>query len=76
MQIKLSTGKSYGFSKAQLLQMKPNIQMGAIYLGQALTTFGQDRVKALSSYNWGIGSVKKDRTIRSTRQSAFQVRQN
>ncbi len=38
--------------------MKPNIQMGAIYLGQALTTFGQDRVKALSSYNWGIGSVK------------------
>ena len=59
MQIKLSTGESYGFSKAQLLQMKPNIQMGAIYLGQALTTFGQDRVKALSSYNWGIGSVKK-----------------
>ena len=39
--------------------MKPNIQMGAIYLGQALTTFGQDRVKALSSYNWGIGSVKR-----------------
>ena len=59
MQIKLSTGESYGFSNAQLLQMKPNIQMGAIYLGQALTTFGQDRVKALSSYNWGIGSVKK-----------------
>ena len=59
MQIKLSTGAAYGFSKAQLLQMKPNIQMGSIYLGQALTTFNGDRVKALSSYNWGIGSVQK-----------------
>lgn len=59
MQIKVSTGKAYGFSKAQLLQTKPNIQMGAIYLGEALTTFGQDRVKALSAYNWGTGSVKR-----------------
>lgn len=59
MQIKLSTGKAYGFSKAQLLQIKPNIQMGSIYLGEALKTFGGDKVKALSSYNFGIGSVKK-----------------
>ena len=59
MQIKVSTGNSYGFSKAQLLQVKPNIQMGSIYLGQALVSFGGDRIKALSSYNWGPGNVKK-----------------
>ena len=59
MQIKVSTGNSYGFSKAQLLQVKPNIQMGSIYLGQALVSFGGDRIKALSSYNWGPGNVKR-----------------
>ena len=33
--------------------------MGSIYLGQALVSFGGDRIKALSSYNWGPGNVKK-----------------
>lgn len=59
MQIKVSTGNSYGFTKEQLLQVKPNIEMGSIYLGEALAEFGGDRVKALSSYNWGIWGVKK-----------------
>ena len=58
MQIKVSTGNSYGFTEDQLLQVKPNIEMGSIYLGEALRTFEGDRVLAVSSYNWGIWGVK------------------
>ena len=57
MQIKVSTGKSYGFTKAQLLQVKPNIQMGAIYLGGNIETFKGDVVKALAGYNCGTYKV-------------------
>lgn len=59
MQIKVSTGNSYGFTKAQLLQVKPNIQMGAIYISNAFAEFGGDKMKALSAYNRGSGAVKK-----------------
>ncbi len=59
LQIKVSTGASYGFTKSQLLQAKPNIQMGAIYLGQNIETFNGDVTKALSAYNCGTGAVLK-----------------
>ena len=59
MQIKVSTGNSFGLSKAQLLQVKPNIQMGAIYLANNIETFKGDIVKALSGYNAGTGRVLK-----------------
>ena len=58
MQIKVSTGNSYGFTEEQLLEVKPNIEMGSIYLGEALQAFGGDTVRAVSSYNWGIWGVK------------------
>lgn len=59
MQIKVSTGSAYGFTKAQLLQVKPNIQMGAMYIGQCISSFGGDKVKGLSAYNCGSSAVKK-----------------
>ncbi len=58
MQVKVSTGAAYGFTKIQLLQSKPNIQMGSMYLGQLIAAFGGDLVKGLSAYNWGPASVK------------------
>jgi hypothetical protein len=59
MQIKVSTGSGFGFTKAQLLQVKPNIQMGAMYISNCLAMFGGDKVKALSAYNCGPYAVKK-----------------
>lgn len=59
MQIKVSTGKGYGFTRNQLLQVKPNIQMGAMYIGNCLKEFNGDKVKALAAYNCGTYAVKK-----------------
>lgn len=61
MQIKVSTGSGFGFSKADLLQVKPNIQMGAMYIRNCIAEFGGDRVKGLAGYNCGIYAVKKGR---------------
>ena len=47
MQIKVSTGRAFGFTAEQLLQVKPNIQMGAMYIGNCLKEFNGDGAKAL-----------------------------
>ncbi len=59
MQIKVSTGKAFGFTAEQLLQVKPNIQMGAMYIGNCFKEFNGDSVKALAAYNCGTYAVKK-----------------
>lgn len=59
MQIKVSTGAYYGYTKAQLLQVKPNIQMGAFYISKNLEIFEGDKVKALAAYNAGVYAVQK-----------------
>lgn len=59
MQIKVSTGAYYGYSKSQLLQVKPNIQMGAFYISKNLEIFEGDMVKALAAYNAGVYAVQK-----------------
>jgi hypothetical protein len=59
MQIKVSTGANYGLTKAELLQVKPNIQMGTMLIGENLKTFGGDVVKALAAYNYGTYAVQK-----------------
>ena len=59
MQIKVSTGSAFGFTKEQLLQVKPNIQMGAMYIGNCFKEFNGDSVKALAAYNCGTYAVKK-----------------
>lgn len=59
MQIKVSTGAAFGFTKEQLLQVKPNIQMGTMYISNCLKEFNGDRVKALAAYNCGTYAVKK-----------------
>ena len=51
MQIKVSNRqKRFGFTAEQLLQVKPNIQMGAMYIGNCLKEFNGDSVKALAAY--------------------------
>ena len=59
LQIKVSTGNSFGYSKAQLLQVKPNIQMGATYLAQNIETFNGDVLKGLCGYGSGTYAVIK-----------------
>lgn len=59
MQIKVSTGANFGFTKSQLLQVKPNIQMGAIYLSLNLEEFNGDVTKSLAGYNAGTYAVKR-----------------
>ncbi len=59
MQIKESTGKSYGYTRAQLLQMKYNIQAGTALLGESLSAFGGDYTKAISAHCYGLYGVKR-----------------
>ncbi len=59
MQIKESTGRSYGYTRAQLLQMKYNIQAGTALLGESLSALGGNYTKAISAHCYGLYGVKR-----------------
>ena len=59
LQIKPFVAAPYGFTLAQLLQYKYNVQMGCILLNHAITEFNGDLSLALSGYACGEYAVKR-----------------
>ena len=59
MQVKTFVGAAYGFSAAQLYQMKPNIHVACILLDHGMKTFNGNVMLALSGYACGEYAVMK-----------------
>ena len=59
MQVKTSVAAAYGFSAAQLYQMKSNIQVACILFNHAMKTFNGNVTLALSGYACGEYAVMK-----------------
>ncbi|MBE6021423.1 MAG: lytic transglycosylase domain-containing protein [Clostridiales bacterium] len=61
MQIMGSTGRAYGLSKADLLDVEKNIKFGTEYISRHIATFGTVE-KALVAYNQGGAAVNRGKT--------------
>ncbi len=61
MQIMGSTGKAYGLSKSDLLDVEKNIKFGTEYISRHIATFGTVE-KALVAYNQGGAAVTRGTT--------------
>jgi len=59
MQIMPATGARYGLSKAQLLDPKISINVGAMIISERIAAYGGDVVKGLSAYNQGSVTVNR-----------------
>ena len=61
MQIMGSTGRAYGLSKSDLLDVEKNIKFGTEYISRHIATFGTVE-KALVAYNAGGAAVNRGKT--------------
>ncbi|GEM_PF-2113558 len=61
MQIMGSTGKAYGLSKEDLLNVEKNISFGTQYISNHIATYGTVE-KALVAYNQGGAAVSRGKT--------------